>query len=62
MTTKDRVITVRIDADLSEGMAAMQERHGTPLSEQVRRAVRAWLESAGVMKAERKQAGTRKRS
>ena len=59
---KERVLTVRIDDDLSDAMEALREKHGTPISEQVRRALRVWLESQGVMKAERQRAGTRKRS
>ena len=58
---KERVLTVRIDDDLSDAMEALREKHGTPISEQVRRALRVWLESQGVMKAERQRAGTRKR-
>ena len=56
------MLTVRIDDDLSDAMEALREKHGTPISEQVRRALRVWLESQGVMKAERQRAGTRKRS
>lgn len=58
---KERVLTVRIDDDLSDAMEALREKHGTPISEQVRRALGVWLESQGVMKAERKRAVTRKR-
>ena len=60
---KDRVLTVRIDNDLSDAMEALREKHGTPISEQVRRALRSWLENQGVIKkAERKRASTRSRS
>lgn len=52
----------RVEADVMEGLRAIKERDGVPLSVQVDRALRAWLESKGVMKAERKRAGTRKRS
>jgi hypothetical protein len=63
MAPKHRVITVRIEEELGQAMEAKQALHGTPLSEQVRRALRAWLEAEGIMiKAERKQAATRKRS
>jgi Arc/MetJ-type ribon-helix-helix transcriptional regulator len=58
---KERSITVRIEDDLAQGMAVLRERHGTPLSEQIRRALRMWLASQGVIKAERKRAVTRKR-
>jgi Arc/MetJ-type ribon-helix-helix transcriptional regulator len=58
---KDRVLTVRIDDGLSDAMEALREKHGTPISEQVRRALRVWLESQGVMKAERQRIAPRKR-
>jgi hypothetical protein len=44
-----------------EAMQRLQERDGIPWSEQIRRALRPWLEAKGVMKAERKRAATRKR-
>lgn len=60
---KDRVLTVRVDTDLSDAMEVLREKHGTPISEQVRRALRSWLEEQGVIKkAERPRAATRKRS
>ena len=60
---KDRVLTVRIDNDLSDAMEALRERHGTPISEQVRRALRSWLENQGVIKkAARPRAVTRGRA
>ena len=62
MTPRDRVVTFRPDEDLMEGMEAMQERYGTPFSEQIRRALRVWLQDQGVMKSERPRAATRKRS
>jgi len=62
MTPVRRVATFRVDNDLFAAMQRLQERDGMPLSEQIRRALRPWLESKGVMKSERKRAGTRKRS
>jgi len=57
-----RVTTFRIDEDLLEGLRAVEERDGVPMSEQVRRAIRTSLESKDVMKkTERKRAATRKR-
>ena len=35
----------RIDPDVMDGLQRVKERDGIPLSEQVRRALRAWLES-----------------
>ena len=43
MTPTERVITFRPDDDLLEGMEVVRERFGTPFSEQIRRALRAWL-------------------
>jgi hypothetical protein len=42
-------------------MGRLKERDGIPYSEQIRRALRFWLASKGVMKSERKRAVTRKR-
>jgi hypothetical protein len=58
---RERVVTFRPDADISEAMETLKARDGMPLSEQVRRALRAFLESKGVLRAERKRADTRKR-
>jgi hypothetical protein len=53
----------RIDPDILRGLQVVKERDGVPLSEQVRRALRAWLEKRGVgLKAERQRGATRKRS
>jgi hypothetical protein len=62
MTPIRRVATFRVDDDVLEAMRRLQERDGMPLSEQIRRALRPWLESKGVMKAERKRPSNRKRS
>jgi hypothetical protein len=57
-----QITTFRIDQDLLEGLREVFERDGVTVPEQVRRAIRAWLEAKGVMKkTERKRAGTRKR-
>ncbi len=61
--TKRSVTTFRIDEDLMQGLRKVQERSGVLVSEQVRRAIRAWLEvKAAEEKTERKRAVTRKRS
>jgi hypothetical protein len=53
----------RLESELLEGLRLVRERDGIAVSEQVRRAVRAWLESKGVsVKPERKRGGTRRRS
>jgi hypothetical protein len=40
--------TLRIDSRLAEGLQTVKDRDGIPISEQVRRAIEAWLESKGV--------------
>lgn len=62
MTPVRKVTTFRIDDDLLMAMQVLQERDGIPLSEQIRRALRPWLEEKGVIKSDRKRAQTRKRS
>ena len=62
MTPRDKVITFRPDNDTFEAMEGLRERDGVPFSEQIRRALRAWLESKGAMKSARKRAATRKRA
>jgi len=62
MTPAKRVTAFRIDDDLLESMQRLQERDGIPFSEQIRRALRPWLEAKGVLKAKRKRATQRPRS
>jgi hypothetical protein len=52
--------TFFIDADQRAALAAIKERDGIPEAEQIRRAVKAWVESKNV-KTDRKRADTRKR-
>jgi hypothetical protein len=47
-----------IDAALAEGLKAIKARDGVPESEQIRRAIEAWLVDKGV---QRKRAGGQKR-
>jgi hypothetical protein len=52
----------RLESELLDGLQQVRERDGIPVSEQVRRAIQAWLKEQGVaVKAERKRAATRKR-
>jgi hypothetical protein len=62
--TKPRTLTVRIDADTNDGIKEIQERYGTPISEQIRRALAMWLEAQGVKKktARPRVGSTRKRA
>lgn len=59
--TRRKIYSFAIDADLAEGLKAVKDRDGVAESEQIRRAVRAWLETKVVVKSERKRAVTRKR-
>ena len=55
-----RATAFRIDDELLEGLRRVYERDGVLPSEQVRRAIRQWLEDRGVeIKAARKRALTR---
>ena len=62
--TPRKLHTFRIDEDQLEALQAIWERDGIQVSEQIRRAIRAWLERKGAAtprRAERKRAVTRKR-
>jgi hypothetical protein len=45
-----------IDPDQRASLTEVKERDGISESEQIRRAIATWLESKGVIKAERKRA------
>jgi hypothetical protein len=47
-----------IDSTLAEGLKEIKARDGIPESEQIRRAIEAWLDAKGV---QRKRAGGQKR-
>jgi Flp pilus assembly protein TadB len=49
-TPRDKVITFRPDTDIFDAMLSLRERDGVPFSEQIRRALRAWLEEKQLMK------------
>jgi len=52
-----------IDDRQAEGLKTVKERDGVLESEQIRRAIDAWLEQKGVVpKPARKRAATRKRA
>ncbi len=61
MTPTRRNTTLRLDDDLFDGLQVVWQRDGIQPSEQIRRALRVWLEEKGVMKSDRKRALTRKR-
>jgi Ribbon-helix-helix protein, copG family len=61
--TPRQLTNFRLDAELLDALRAIKDRDGIPIAEQVRRALETWVESKGVkVKADRKRAGTRKRS
>jgi hypothetical protein len=63
MTRLGRVLTFRPDEALLEAMELLRDRDGVPFSQQIRRALRDWLEKKGVnVKAGRKRVSARKRS
>jgi hypothetical protein len=52
-----------IDPDQRAALAAIKARDGIPESEQIRRAIAAWVAERGAdTKTARKRAGTRKRA
>jgi hypothetical protein len=54
-----------IDDELRDGLREVRERDGVLESEQIRRAIKGWLEKKGVSapkKAERSRVAARKRS
>jgi hypothetical protein len=52
-----------IDEEQRNGLRTVKERDGVLESEQIRRAIDAWLKEKGVTKkSDRKRASTRKRS
>jgi hypothetical protein len=58
LTNKDRVLSIRVDAKTSAGLELIRERYGTPISEQVRRALIAWLTAQGALRATRERSAT----
>lgn len=42
-------IGIRLDPELLKALRAVQERDGVPVSEQIRRAIRAWLVERGEL-------------
>jgi hypothetical protein len=51
----------RLEQEILDALNAIRERDGIPVSEQVRRALRQWIEEKAPKKVERKRAVTRKR-
>lgn len=54
--------TFRLETEIMDALAAIRDRDGITVSEQVRRALKQWIAEKGVkMKTDRKRAQTRKR-
>jgi antitoxin component of RelBE/YafQ-DinJ toxin-antitoxin module len=62
MTPIRPTYTFRIDEELRAGLEAVYERDGIPVSEQVRRAVKEWLQRKGVAKAASRRVGARRKA
>jgi Ribbon-helix-helix protein, copG family len=61
--TPKEITNFRIDTELLEALREIRDRDGVGIAEQVRRAIRVWVESKGVkVKPDRQRASTRKRS
>ena len=56
-----RLYNFLIDPDLDAGLKAVKARDGVAEGEQIRRAIRKWLETKGVMKAQSNRPQTRRR-
>jgi metal-responsive CopG/Arc/MetJ family transcriptional regulator len=55
--------TFRIDRQLLEKLDEIRRRDGVPISEQVRRAITAWLEQRGErVQTAKRRAGTRRKA
>jgi Arc/MetJ-type ribon-helix-helix transcriptional regulator len=63
MSPKDKILTFRPDDEVYAAMEALRERDGVPFSEQIRRALRAWLQEKGLAeKAANRRAATRRKA
>jgi hypothetical protein len=60
-----RPANFRVEQEILEALRRIKERDGVPVSEQLRRALLAWIREKGeaveVKKTDRKRAATRKR-
>lgn len=62
MTLMQRVLTFRPDLDILDAMTTLRDQDGVPFSQQIRRALRLWLETKGALqKASRINRGARQR-
>jgi len=59
--TPRRLYNFRIDEDLDEGLKAVKDRDGISESEQIRRAVREWLQRKGVLQSAPRRTSPRRK-
>ena len=57
MHVKRMPYTFYLDPDLKAGLDAVYERDGVTVSEQIRRAIRTWLDAKGLKVKKQKGAG-----
>ena len=57
------MVSFFLGSDLGDGLKAIKDRDGIPVSEQMRRGIQMWLESKGyrVKRTQKRKGGTRKR-
>ena len=56
-----KLFTFPINDELMAGLRSVEERDGISKAEQIRRGIRLWLVSKGVMRNERPRVAARKR-
>jgi hypothetical protein len=59
MTPQTKTFTFALPPDLKAGLQTVKGRDGLTEAEQIRRAIKMWLESRGVLKPERGTRGKR---
>jgi hypothetical protein len=62
--TRRQSIALRVDPELMEALQKVKDADGVPVSEQIRRGIKLWLESKGVSlkKAAPRRAATRRKA
>ena len=62
IVTPRKLYNFYIDPDLAAGLKALKKRDGVPEGEQLRRAVREWLQRKGVLKPAPRRVSARRRA
>jgi hypothetical protein len=62
MSPKEKILTFRPDDDVYAAMEALRTQDGVPFSEQIRRALRAWLEEKAVLKPASRRVSPRRKA